>query len=118
MRALQECNSIYDVREILAGFPAQIEDVYAQTWKRIVDLGSSNALLAKVVFLWVIHAQRSMTMPQLQQAVAASLDTQSYRLDPVRVIPEDTLLSLCRGLVLLDENMRLVRLVRESRFFS
>jgi ankyrin repeat domain-containing protein 50 len=63
------------------------------------------------VLLWITHAQWELTIDTLQRAVATSPDT--YAFEPKRTVPEALLLSVCCGLVSVDETTRLVRLIRE-----
>ncbi|KAH6887854.1 hypothetical protein BKA70DRAFT_1203319, partial [Coprinopsis sp. MPI-PUGE-AT-0042] len=107
--ALCHCLSIHDVQETLEQFPSEIEDAYAQTWSRILDQHPRHVSFAKTVLLWVTHAQRSMTIEELQRAVATSPD--NHKFEPARMVPETMLLSICRGLVVFEEETRLVRLV-------
>ena len=91
--------------------PSGLEDAYHQTWKRIVDQDAGHARLAQVVLMWIVHSTRPMMIEELRRAVAACPDT--YRLIPGNMISETPLLSLCHGLVVIEEDSKLVRLVRE-----
>ncbi|KAH6902508.1 ankyrin repeat-containing domain protein [Coprinopsis sp. MPI-PUGE-AT-0042] len=101
----QKCGGM----ETLDAFPTEIEEAYQQTWQRILSQNSRHAALAKYILLWVTHAQRSMTIEELQHAVATSPDDHTFK--STRLVPENTLIGLCRGLVTMDEESRLVRLV-------
>ncbi|KAH6916394.1 hypothetical protein BKA70DRAFT_1092729, partial [Coprinopsis sp. MPI-PUGE-AT-0042] len=107
--ALCECLSAEDVRETLKEFPPSIEDVYRQTWVRISHQSRKHAPLAKAVLVWVLNAARSMTIEELERAVATSPDT--HKFTPSRVVPGTTLVSICGGLITVEEESRLVRLV-------
>ncbi|KAH6909754.1 hypothetical protein BKA70DRAFT_1425474 [Coprinopsis sp. MPI-PUGE-AT-0042] len=107
--ALRECTSVHEVEETLAGFPTDIEDLYLQTWQRILDESPNKVLLAKKVLLWVLHSTGSLKARALEQAIATHPDTYSYELR--RLVPVDTLVGLCRGLVVVEEETQLVRLV-------
>jgi hypothetical protein len=67
--------------------------------------------LAKKVLLWVLLLTRSMTMRQLQQAIGTSPITHQF--DSGRNVEEEMLLRVCCGLVVVEEESGLVRLVRE-----
>ncbi|KAH6887857.1 hypothetical protein BKA70DRAFT_71692 [Coprinopsis sp. MPI-PUGE-AT-0042] len=107
--AICHCLSIHDVQETLEQFPSEIEDAYAQTWSRILDQHPRHVSLAKALLLWVTYAERSMTIEELRSAVATS--PASHKFEPARMVPEATLLGLCRGLIVLEEQTTLVRLV-------
>ncbi|KAH6889026.1 hypothetical protein BKA70DRAFT_884392 [Coprinopsis sp. MPI-PUGE-AT-0042] len=107
--ALGECLSAQDVTDTLKAFPSSIEDVYRQTWARISNESHKHASLAKAVLVWVLNASRSMTIDELERAMATSPDT--HKFEPRRLVPETTLVSLCGGLIAVEEESRLVRLV-------
>ncbi|KAH6879569.1 hypothetical protein BKA70DRAFT_1127252, partial [Coprinopsis sp. MPI-PUGE-AT-0042] len=109
LNALRECTNVCEVKETLAIFPTDIEDLYLQTWKRIASQTQSKVLLAKRLLLWVITATRSWTVDELRHALATRPDT--HRFDSSRLIQEGTLIALCRGLVMVEEKTRIVRLV-------
>ncbi|KAH6906791.1 hypothetical protein BKA70DRAFT_1150971, partial [Coprinopsis sp. MPI-PUGE-AT-0042] len=107
--ALSGCLSPQDVSDTLKVFPSSIEDVYRKTWTRISNQTRKYAALAKSVLVWVLNASRSMTMEELERAVATSPDT--HKFEASRRVPGTTILSLCGGLITLEEESRLVRLV-------
>ncbi|KAH6884376.1 hypothetical protein BKA70DRAFT_1084358, partial [Coprinopsis sp. MPI-PUGE-AT-0042] len=107
--ALCECVTAHEVREVLEAFPSRIEDVYHQTWQRILEQKSSHVVLAKATLVWVRSSSRSMTIEELERAVATS--PKNYKFEPNRLAPGTTLMALCRGLVTFEEQSRLVRLV-------
>ncbi|KAH6903527.1 hypothetical protein BKA70DRAFT_1081027, partial [Coprinopsis sp. MPI-PUGE-AT-0042] len=109
LNTLQECSSVYDVKQTLDDFPAKIEDVYLQTWNRILDHPSMKVLLAKTILLWILTAPVSMTIEALQHAVATCPETHKFNRE--RVVDEALLIGLCHGLVVVEEESRLVRLV-------
>ncbi|KAH6909717.1 hypothetical protein BKA70DRAFT_1187477 [Coprinopsis sp. MPI-PUGE-AT-0042] len=107
--ALRECTSVHDVKQTLAVFPADIGDLYRQTWQRILAQAPRKALLAKNTLTWVVHATRSLTIEELQAAVAICPDT--HKSTPDRLAQESVLIGLCHGLVAVEEETHLVRLV-------
>ncbi|KAH6868947.1 ankyrin repeat-containing domain protein, partial [Coprinopsis sp. MPI-PUGE-AT-0042] len=110
LEALRECTSVHEVQETLATFSTEIEDLYLDTWNRITSQArAKTVLLAKNVLLWVVTATRSLTVEELRHALATCPNT--HRFDPSRLVPEGTLIGLCRGLVTVEEDTRLVRLV-------
>ncbi|KAH6916346.1 hypothetical protein BKA70DRAFT_1216542 [Coprinopsis sp. MPI-PUGE-AT-0042] len=109
--ALGECFSEQDVRETLKSFPSSIDDVYRQTWARISNESRKHASLAKAVLVWVLNASRSMTIEELERAVATSPDT--HKFEAGRLVPGTTLISLCGGLITVEDESGLVRLVRD-----
>jgi hypothetical protein len=66
------------VEETLEGVPTNIHAIYAKTWERILDQGSKRSNLAKLVLLWVTHAQGEMTIDVLRRAVATCPETHIF----------------------------------------
>jgi hypothetical protein len=110
--AVCQCATAYEVRQSLEAFPSKIEDVYRQTWKRILEQQSSHVLLAQTALVWVLNASRPMRIEELECAVATAPGTHNF--ENARVAPGTTLVALCHGLVTLEEESQLVRLVRKS----
>ena len=97
--------------DALEVFPSEIEDVYRLTWKRICSQTANNVALAKTAILWVLNATRSMTSTELRHAIATHPET--HKFERKRLVPEVTLGSVCCGLLVIEEETSLVRLVRE-----
>jgi ankyrin repeat domain-containing protein 50 len=113
LAALQMCTTIGEVREILASFPQKIKDVYQDTWRRILrhSTATANGIRAQNCIIWVVHSPKSLTVAELQHLTAVCLETQTF--DAERIVHIDTLLALCHGLLVVDKETNLVRLVRE-----
>jgi ankyrin repeat domain-containing protein 50 len=111
MEALSQCIDIRAAKETLERFPEKLEDVYLQTWSRINKQPSEHADLAKRILLWILNAERTMSIAELRHALATSPDT--FVFSPDRMVPKATLISICCGLVAIDQESGLVRLVRE-----
>ncbi|KAH6908751.1 ankyrin repeat-containing domain protein, partial [Coprinopsis sp. MPI-PUGE-AT-0042] len=110
LNALGKCFSAQDVRRMLEAFPSSIEGVYHQTWARITNEGHKHVSLVQAVLVWVLNASRSMSLDELERAVATvSSDTHKFELD--QLVPGTTLVSLCGGLITVEEESGLVRLV-------
>jgi hypothetical protein len=68
--------------------------------------------MAKASLLWVLHAQRPMTIEELRHAVAVSQET--HRFQPARLVPDTpTLIGLCKGLLTVEGENETVGLVRK-----
>ncbi|KAH6903931.1 hypothetical protein BKA70DRAFT_1154855 [Coprinopsis sp. MPI-PUGE-AT-0042] len=109
LEALRNCMSILDVEETLEGFPTDINSIYMKTWDRVLAQEPKQSNLAKLVLLWITHAHGEVTIDVLRRAIATSPETHSF--DPKRMVPEALLLSVCCGLVSVDEKTKLVRLI-------
>lgn len=92
----------------MSQIPPKIEDLYASTVERIPE---ADAPLAHLVLIWLIHCKGTLSIGDLQHAVAVTPDT--YQFDHDTVVSEDDLLHICRGLITIDVQNKQVRLVRE-----
>ncbi|KAH6888306.1 hypothetical protein BKA70DRAFT_1025322, partial [Coprinopsis sp. MPI-PUGE-AT-0042] len=104
--ALRDCSSIYDVEATLKDFPPRIEDVYQRTWDRILAETPQRTLLAKHVLIWVLCAKRSLTIEELCNVIGTCPDT--HKLDRSRLVNEAMLMGLCRGLVNVEDETKIV----------
>ncbi|KAH6909763.1 hypothetical protein BKA70DRAFT_1425484 [Coprinopsis sp. MPI-PUGE-AT-0042] len=109
LAALREYTSIHEVKGALASFPTDIKDLYRQTWQRILAQAPGKASLARNALTWVLYATRSLTVQELREVVATCPDTHKFA--PDRLVPESVLVGLCQGLVAVEEETQLVRLV-------
>ncbi|KAH6903934.1 ankyrin repeat-containing domain protein [Coprinopsis sp. MPI-PUGE-AT-0042] len=109
LEALRGCVSALDVEETLETFPTNIEEIYAKTWERILAQAPKYSNLAKLVLLWITHANGEMTIDTLRRAVATSPETHVF--EPKRMVPEALLISVCCGLLSVDDKTRIVRLI-------
>ena len=97
--------------DTLREFPSEVDAVYRRTWDRICQGTPRNIHLIKTVLIWVLNATRSMTVEELRHAVASSPET--YKFERKRLVPASTLVTLCYGLVAIEEETQIVRLVRK-----
>ena len=110
LSALQRCFSVHEVRQTLERNPSGIERVYTESWNRMLALDHEHFTRVKILLTWVVFAKRAMTIDELRWALATCPDSHAFRWE--RLTSEGALLSLCHGLVLVDE-ARTVRLTRE-----
>ncbi|RBQ74161.1 hypothetical protein FVER14953_08346 [Fusarium verticillioides] len=86
-----------------------LSDAYEQTMTRIKSQESDHAMLAKGVLLWLTYARSELTVEDQRYALATR---SKYRMVCTQDLPfASTMISVCAGLVALDESSRIVRLV-------
>lgn len=110
--ALRECMSTYSLEQTLQDFPSDIKGVYAMIWTRILKQPPEKVLLARDALAWVVHATRSLTIEEIRHAVASCTDT--FKFDSSRLTPIEKLVDACCGLVTIEKESSLVRLVRKG----
>lgn len=105
---LLRCRSLHAVRATISNIPSGIEDLYARTVSRIPR---EDSALARLVFIWILHAKGNLTIEDLQYAVAVTPDT--YQFQEEHIVSEEDLISICCGLVNVEAQSRHVRFIRE-----
>jgi ankyrin repeat protein len=83
--------------------------LYKDTMERIENQIPERREVAKQALAWIFYAKRPLMIAELQSALAVRLNSRSLDRD---FIPKVELLrSLCIGLITIDEESRIVRLV-------
>jgi ankyrin repeat protein len=86
-----------------------LDETYKQAMDRIENQGDELRALAKQILAWIIHAKRPLSITELRHAVAVRPN--AVKVD-IEFLPSDqTLRSVCEGLVTVDEKSNIVRLV-------
>lgn len=87
-----------------------LDSAYDDALKRIDSQLEGLRNLARKVLLWITYAKRELSIEELQEAIAVrpgrqDLDLRKYINDP------DQIVSVCHGLVEIDQESRAIRLV-------
>lgn len=101
-----------DVRKALENLPETIDEVYADAMVRIEGQQPQLRTLAESILCWIIHAYTPLTWQELQHAVAVKQDMTDV--DEEALLEIDDLRHVCAGLVMVELQSGLVKLVRES----
>ena len=107
-----------DVEKGLTELPGELNSTYDQIFKRINSQGEEDEELARSVLSWLTFAHRPLTVTMLQQALAINPGDSSFEEDAI--IHEESLLSVCAGLVVIDEETSIIRFVHYTtqEYFS
>jgi len=100
-----------EVREALKLLPSKLPDIYAKTLIRI-ERDKVNAGVALRVLSYLIHTRRPLTVLELQHFLAV-MPGHTDLLDEY-ITDMNILLSLCAGLVAVDDQTSTVRLVNST----
>ncbi|EMD88006.1 hypothetical protein COCC4DRAFT_51902 [Bipolaris maydis ATCC 48331] len=101
-----------DVRLTLAKLSkgsAALDDAYKKAIQRIEGQLSGDYELAKTVLSWITYAKRPLTTTEICCALA--VEPSDAELDPENVPDVEDLLSVCAGLVVVDQESAVIRLV-------
>ena len=97
------------VRRALHELPKELDITYDQAWHRINDQNADDARLAQRVLSWICLAYEPLSVLSLQQALAVQRGDPTF--DTECLIEVALIISVCAGLVVLDQESQLVRLV-------
>jgi len=84
-------------------------DAYGATLDRIKEQGGEKARLGMAVLMWISHSERPLKANELCHALAVEIGSPHLNSDNVPSI--GTLLACCQGLVTLDKDSSIVRLI-------
>lgn len=101
-----------DVRRALSRLSTNLNEVFQSTIQRITNLPETRRDLALKALMWISHARRPLRPLELQQAMALRLDDAD--LDRDNFPPIRTIIDCCCGLVELDHESSIIRLVHHS----
>ncbi|KAJ7164796.1 hypothetical protein C8R43DRAFT_864446, partial [Mycena crocata] len=110
MQSLRKHTNVSSLRRALGGLPTTIHEIYDEAMHRIeTDDRSDDALR---VLLYIFHARRPLMLEELQHFLAVQAG--NPYLDNDYITDGDTLVSMCAGLVALDDDTNIIRLVHFS----
>lgn len=93
----------------LEQLPSELDDVYDSILDRIYSQNSDDANLAINILKWITYAKEPLQPTTLQHAVAIKHD--STDIDDGDLIDVEDLVSLCAGIVTVDRERGIIRLV-------
>lgn len=103
------------IRMALTRLPKELDENYKEAIQRIDSQNDDDALLARRVLSWISFAERAMTASELRYALAVGdLGTEETVLDEEALIDEDLLVTVCTGIVIVDKESQIIRLIHYS----
>jgi ankyrin repeat protein len=84
-------------------------DMYRATLKRIDGQAERDKVLARKVLLWLSNAARLLSTQELRSAL--SIEPEDTEFDVDNLLSMDLIVSVCAGLVIVEEQSEIVRLV-------
>jgi hypothetical protein len=97
------------IKQALQSLPKGLDKTYEQAMKRIENQGSGFRELAKKILSWVTHAKRTLSTTELRHALA--VEPRDAELNGDFLPDVEILGSICAGLIAVDEQSDIVRLV-------
>jgi Cdc6-like AAA superfamily ATPase len=97
------------IRLGLNTLPKGLDDVYQEALLRIESQHEDDAKLAKQILSWISFGIRPLTVTEIRHALA--VEPGDTDLDEETLLDEDFLVSVCAGLVTIDQESGTIRLV-------
>jgi hypothetical protein len=91
--------------------PDGLDQTY-DTMARINSQNKANRSLAQLILLWITNAKRPLAPDELREALAVKPDDKALNWE--NLIDDDTMLSVCAGLVEINKKDSTVRLIHYS----
>jgi hypothetical protein len=100
---------IKDALRNLANGEEALDKIYNQTMERIEDQIRERRDLAKQILFWIFYARRPLSTEEIRHALAVKI--RSAKLDKDYLPSTNLIRSLCLGLVTIDGESGMIRLV-------
>ncbi|KAF7368010.1 Ankyrin [Mycena sanguinolenta] len=107
--SLSTKNTVKAVRDALSRLPKDLDHTYDEAMERIEHQNEDDRQLAHLVLTWVAYAVRPLVVDELREALA--IEPEAKSVDPDNLLDVDIILSVCAGLIIVDEAMSVVRLI-------
>jgi hypothetical protein len=97
------------VRKALKNLPEELNETYDNAMQRIQSQNHQQVRRAEQVLSWISYALRPLAIKEIQCALAVEPD--DTEMDEEALPDEDLLVSVCAGLVTIDRESNVIRLV-------
>ncbi|KAJ7291390.1 ankyrin repeat-containing domain protein [Mycena rebaudengoi] len=94
------------VRDALKNLPEDLEHTYNEAMDRIEAQNKDNREIARRALIWVANAKRPLSVHELCEALAIKLGATT--LDADDMLDIEFIVSVCAGLLIVDQAVRLV----------
>ncbi|RYP78164.1 hypothetical protein DL769_003245 [Monosporascus sp. CRB-8-3] len=98
-----------EIRKALGNLPKELDETYDQAMQRIQNQDEGQAALAHKVLYWISCSLRPLTVAELRHALA--VEPGDDDLDEDGLYETELMISVCAGLVTVDEESNQIRLV-------
>jgi ankyrin repeat protein len=97
------------IRKALKNLPKELNETYDNAMQRIQSQSYQQVRRAEQVLSWISYAVRPLTIKEIQCALA--VEPEDTEMDEEALPEEDPLVSVCAGLVTIDRESNVIRLV-------
>jgi hypothetical protein len=107
--ALSQKHTPKAVRTALQNLPEKLDRTYDEAIERIRSQNKEDVDLAQRVLSWISFALRPLTVAEIRHAISVQPD--QTLIDKDNLIDEEILVSVCAGLVVIDQESEVIRLI-------
>jgi len=86
-----------------------LKSAYRATLERVGEQGRGGARLGMAALMWVSHSERLLQLDELLHALGVEIGSTDHNAENIPSV--ETLLSCCMGLVVVDREVSIVRLI-------
>jgi len=109
LNALAEAHNKKQLRTNILDLPSELDQTYENALRRIRKQDITSVHRSHRILSWLSYAHRSLTVTTLQHALAIEPGEKTF--DEEAITDEQILVSVCAGLVTVDEESQVIRLV-------
>ncbi|KAJ7706788.1 hypothetical protein B0H17DRAFT_918495, partial [Mycena rosella] len=109
MDSLTTKHTVKAVRDALSSMPGNLDSIYDEVVERINRQSEDDKKLAWCTLSWVTNAKRPLRPSELREALA--VEPGATDLDPDNLLDIDMILSVCAGLVVINQADKRLRLI-------
>ena len=106
--------TIKGIKSALASMPGELDELYREALVRIQNQAGNDGELGMRILSWVTHAKRPLSVDELRYGLAVEYSDVPEHLeefDEDNLLSPGSLIDVCAGLVIIDSNSQVVRLV-------
>ena len=112
MESLGEKHDRKAVRLALERLPEKLNETYDEALKRIESQNADDVRLARRILTWISFATRPLKVLEMQHAIAVmNLEPEENCIEEDGLPDIDLLLTVCAGIVIIDKESEIIRLV-------
>ncbi|KAF8537641.1 ankyrin repeat-containing domain protein [Trichophaea hybrida] len=110
--SISQWTTVNKMKKALTELPVGLNESFEKTLARIKQQFSDQGELALEVLRWISHAKRPLSIDELRQALAIQPNETCFDEDDMP--DQGTIVHVCMGLVIIDQQSSIIRLVHYS----
>ena len=112
LKSLVPLTNISEFKEALRKLPRGLDQLYKEAWDQILGQEDNLKRLAQRTICWLCFAPRQLTVGELRHALAVEIQDRDF--DEDRLSGTADILNSCKGLVTMDKDRKIIRLVHST----